>query len=163
MLGKLQTPSLRPMWTPEPGAAALAELRGGWDRASLGEAGERPLPREKSTPSAGPTLDSGFLALRVTRQGLQPGRGLASNAAPGPGPRKSNRHRTATSAFSVSPPVPGRAGRPPSEPRKTPGAPAGRASAPGARELVYSLGLGAQARRRKLGWGWGPYWPGKRV
>ena len=51
MLGKLQTPSLRPMWAPEPGPAALAALRGGWDRASLGEAGERPLPREKSTPS----------------------------------------------------------------------------------------------------------------
>ena len=97
MLGKLQTPRLRPMWAPEPGAAALAALRGGWDPASLGEVGERPLPGEKSTPPAGPALDSGFLALRVTRQGLQPGRGLASNAArvPGPIPRKSIRHRTA--------------------------------------------------------------------
>ena len=26
MLGKLQTPRLRPMWAPEPGAAALAAL-----------------------------------------------------------------------------------------------------------------------------------------
>ena len=75
MLGKLQTLRLRPMWAPEPGAAALAALRGGWDPASLGEVGERPLPREKSTPPAEPALDSGFLALRVTRQGLQPGRG----------------------------------------------------------------------------------------
>lgn len=167
MLGKLQTPRLRPMWAPEPGAAAVAALRGGWDPASLGEVGERPLPGEKSTPPAGPALDSGFLALRVTRQGLQPGRGLASNAAcvPGPIPRKSTRrHRTATSAFSVSPPVPGRAGRPgrpPSEPRKTPGAPASRASAPGAPELAYSLGLGAPARSRRLGWGWGPLLAGE--
>lgn len=168
MLGKLQTLRLRPMWAPEPGAAALAALRGGWDPASLGEVGERPLPREKSTPPAEPALDSGFLALRVTRQGLQPGRGLASNAArvPGPIPRKSIRHRRATSAFSVFPPVPGRAGRqgrPPSEPRKTPGAPASGPRPRGPRSLPVPWGSGLMPAGGGWGGDGGPYWPGKRV
>lgn len=80
--GKLQTPSLRPVWAFKPDAASLAALRGGWDPASLGEVGERPLPRERSTSQAGPASDSGFPALRVTRLGLQLGWGPGEQRCP---------------------------------------------------------------------------------
>ena len=136
----------------------LAALRGGWDRASLGEAGERPLPREKSTPSAGPTLDSGFLALRVTRQGLQPGRGHsrvgAWRATLPPAPARVNPSGTA--------PRPRLLGFPSSPAAGTLGAQKDARSTtrpglgPGGPGACYSLGFGAQARRRRWGWGWRP-------